>query len=81
MLIIQAKQGGDNCRQNQERPQAKYRTDFKNGLWSMVSCLIQPCVKCDKKKQNKKTPLTWDCIEVYCWFGGICLICPNAFGF
>lgn len=79
MLIIQAKQGGDNCRQKQERPQAKYRTDFKNGLWSMVSCLIQPCVKCDKTK--KKTPLTWDCIEVYCWFGGICLICPNAFGF
>lgn len=55
MLIIQAKQGGDNCRQNQERPQAKYRTDFKNGLWSMVSCLIQPCVKCDKK-QTKKNP-------------------------
>lgn len=54
MLIIQAKQGGDNCRQNQERPQAKYRTDFKNGLWSMVSCLIQPCVKCDKKKTKKK---------------------------
>lgn len=52
MLIIQAKQGGDNCRQNQERPQAKYRTDFKNGLWSMVSCLIQPCVKCDKKKKK-----------------------------
>lgn len=52
MLIIQAKQGGDNCRQNQERPQAKYRTDFKNGLWSMVSCLIQPCVKCDKKQTH-----------------------------
>lgn len=56
MLIIQAKQGGDNCRQNQERPQAKYRTDFKNGLWSMVSCLIQPCVKCDKKKQTHHLP-------------------------
>lgn len=59
MLIIQAKQGGDNCRQNQERPQAKYRTDFKNGLWSMVSCLIQPCVKCDQKKQKKKTHTTY----------------------
>lgn len=57
MLIIQAKQGGDNCRQNQERPQAKYRTDFKNGLWSMVSCLIQPCVKCDKKKKKHTTYL------------------------
>lgn len=56
MLIIQAKQGGDNCRQNQERPQAKYRTDFKNGLWSMVSCLIQPCVKCDKKKKTHHLP-------------------------
>lgn len=56
MLIIQAKQGGDNCRQNQERPQAKYRTDFKNGLWSMVSCLIQPCVKCDKKKTPHHLP-------------------------
>lgn len=53
MLIIQAKQGGDNCRQDQERPQAKYRTDFKNGLWSMVSCLIQPCVKCDKPQKKK----------------------------
>lgn len=76
MLISQARRR----RRLQTGPGKTTGIDFKHGVWSMFDHVYKLVLNVMNLRKRKKT-LTWDCIEVYCWFGGICLICPNAFGF